>query len=215
MGTELCFTISFKEVDESSSGTETLTISAPSFAHLSICEMVSLEFDVRVLVMVWTAIGLFPPIFTLPTFISLVFFLSYCLLLIFFFAHLSIRVSAQRWTFFQYWFFAIFSVLCYFGYKGAKEFNNNYTVFYLFYVVLDFIGQIASIILVEENKDNIDGNSGQWTTYYVLQSLVFAIQLWIVCIVYNFMKNLKEISEQDLNLLRGNHPLQNVRFILV
>ena len=118
-------------------------------------------------------------------------------------------------AFFQYWFFAIFSVLCYFGYKGAKEFNNNYTIFYLFYVVLDFIGQIASIILVEENKDNIDANSGQWTSYYILQSLVFIVQLWIVCIVYNFMKDLKEISEQDLNLLRGNHPLQNVRFILV
>jgi hypothetical protein len=118
-------------------------------------------------------------------------------------------------AFFQFWFFALFSLLCYFGYKGAKEYNNNYTIFYLFYVVLDFIGQIVTLVAVEQNKDEINANNDQWNAFYVLQSLVFLIQIWIICIVYNFMRNLKEISQEDLNILRGNHPLQNVRFVLI
>ena len=86
IGISTCLVISFKALDDASSGQETLTMSAPSSWISIICLIVDLTFVVNVFVIDCTDIGLSPPTFTFPTFITLVFLLSislYGLMLIF------------------------------------------------------------------------------------------------------------------------------------
>ena len=75
IGTEENLTISFKALLLSLSGIDTLTKSPPSLTIESICLIVALVLVVSVFVIDCTDIGLSPPIFTLPTLITFVFFL--------------------------------------------------------------------------------------------------------------------------------------------
>ena len=67
MGMLVCFTICDRAFVESSSGHETLTMSAPASSRSLICFTVPAISVVRVLVMDWTDIGASPPTKTSPT----------------------------------------------------------------------------------------------------------------------------------------------------
>ena len=65
----------FRDKEDSLSGQDTLTISAPASVKSFICLIVLFTSVVKVLVIDCTDIGEFPPTSTLPIFIFLVFFL--------------------------------------------------------------------------------------------------------------------------------------------
>ena len=69
MGASAPRTISFSAAVDSSSGQETLTISAPASSSPRICASVAFTSVVGVLVIDWTAIGASPPTGTAPTWI--------------------------------------------------------------------------------------------------------------------------------------------------
>ena len=75
IGILVSLTIFFKAFVESSSGQDTLTMSAPASCNLPICFIVALVSVVSVLVMDCTEIGESPPTLMFPTFIFFVFFL--------------------------------------------------------------------------------------------------------------------------------------------
>ncbi len=68
-GTCTARTISLSATVLSTSGQETRTMSAPASSQRRIWAIVASASEVRVLVMVWTAIGASPPIGTEPTMI--------------------------------------------------------------------------------------------------------------------------------------------------
>jgi hypothetical protein len=120
------------------------------------------------------------------------------------------------YAFSRFWFYALFATLCFLGYKGAKEYKYNYTIFYMVYNIMDIIGQGILIYYVTLNKDDYQIDDNQLATYYAIQSFLFIINFWILCIVYNFIKDLKSISNDDLVFLRGGFPnLQNIQFVLI
>src|SRR6056300_968164 len=76
IGIFISLTILASEAVDSSSGHETLTISAPASSKSFICLIVPLTSVVKVLVIDCTDIGASPPTRTLPTFICLDFLLE-------------------------------------------------------------------------------------------------------------------------------------------
>ena len=68
------------------------------------------------------------------------------------------------YSLFRFWFYAFFALLCFLGYKGAKEYNRNYTSFYMIYNIMDVIGQCILIYYVTQNKSDyqIDDNILQY-----------------------------------------------------
>ena len=75
IGTFTSLTISLSAFVESSSGQDTLTISAPAFSNSIICFIVAATSVVKVLVIDCTEMTESPPTGTFPTIICLVFFL--------------------------------------------------------------------------------------------------------------------------------------------
>ena len=69
IGTSTARAISFKAADDSASGQETRTISAPAASSALTCATVAATSAVGVLVIDWTEIGAPPPTATSPTWI--------------------------------------------------------------------------------------------------------------------------------------------------
>lgn len=116
---------------------------------------------------------------------------------------------------FNFWFYGFFALLCFFGYKGAKEYNYNYTMCYMIYNILDIVAQAFLIYYVANNRSDITVDNQQLSAYYFLQGIVLFINFWILCIVYNFIKDLKNISITDLNFLKGGGPLQHIQVVWI
>ena len=116
---------------------------------------------------------------------------------------------------FNFWFYCFFAILCFLGYKGAKEYNYNYTIYYMFYNILDIIAQIFIIYYVSHNRSDMEINNEQLGVYYLLQGIFLFVNFWILCIVYNFIRDLKNVSPTDLNFLRGGGPLQNIHVVWI
>ena len=120
------------------------------------------------------------------------------------------------YSLFRFWFYAFFALLCFLGYKGAKEYNRNYTSFYMIYNIMDVIGQCILIYYVTQNKSDYQIDDNQLVGYYAIQSLILLINFWIICIVHNFIKDLKSVDENDIQFLRaGIIPMENIQFVLI
>ena len=108
--------------------------------------------------------------------------------------------------------FAIFSLFCLLGYKGAKDFNPSLIIYYLVYVLMDFCGQV--VYFYDINKaDVIDKDNRGF--FYILETLTILIHLWIIAIVCKFISNLKQLSNENINLLRGGENMNYNRYVLI
>jgi hypothetical protein len=110
------------------------------------------------------------------------------------------------------WIFIIFSLFCLLGYKGAKDFNPSLTTYYLVYVLMDFCGQ--TVYLYDINKADVIEKDNRGFVY-ILETLTILIHLWIIAIVCKFISNLKQLSNENINLLRGGENMNYNRYVLI
>ena len=99
--------------------------------------------------------------------------------------------------------FFIFLLLPYSGYKGAKEYNLSYIVFYVFYCMLLLIAKVVQFYnVIYKRYDYLDKYSHNYIIWLgVFNGLYIIIQLWILRIVLGFYNKLLRINASERNKL--------------
>lgn len=108
---------------------------------------------------------------------------------------------------YNFWYFI--PLLCaYSGYYGAKKFNNNFTLIYVFYLLFNTISRMILFIYICFNQSEIS-NFG----YFVFISFVsIVVELWILKVVYHFYKMMKEFSLIDIQRLK---EIKNLKYRVI
>jgi hypothetical protein len=85
---------------------------------------------------------------------------------------------------------SLICILPYIGYLGAKEYNKNYILFYLFYIGINIGLRIVNVALFRN-------------TYSILLSILSCgIECWLFWLVHKFYKLLSSLSFDSICVLR-------------
>jgi|SaaInlStandDraft_2_1057019.scaffolds.fasta_scaffold103973_2 hypothetical protein len=96
-------------------------------------------------------------------------------------------------------YFLIPLVFAFIGYAGAKDFDSNKVNCYLLFIALFNFFRILSWGFYIYNND--DYNNIILGSFFVF--ICFVIELWLVRIVYRFLKCLNKLSNIQLDIIRN------------
>ena len=86
---------------------------------------------------------------------------------------------------------SLLCILPYIGYLGAREYNKNYIIFYLCYIVINIALRIVNIVLFRN-------------AYSIILSIASCgIECWLFWLVHKFYKLLSSLSFDSLCVLRS------------
>ena len=109
------------------------------------------------------------------------------------------------------WFLLPF-LIAFTGFYGAKNFNINYTYVYLIYIILEITIKTSLYLYVYFTLTN-DEKSGHLFNF-ILIIISFFISIWIIDIIYKFIKSLKNLTSEQILYLR-NRGINNRRAVVV
>jgi len=115
------------------------------------------------------------------------------------------------YCFYNPWFF-IPLLMALFGYQGAFRFNANYTFIYATYVVLDLFIKTGTffhdyLALTDEDKSEHLFN-------VIIVILSALISIWIIDILYKFIKLINKLTLLELDHLRNRGiPRQRIVYV--
>jgi len=109
------------------------------------------------------------------------------------------------------WFLLPF-LIAFTGFYGAKNFNINYTYVYLIYIILEITIKTSLYLYVYFTLTN-DEKSGHLFNF-ILIIISFFISIWIIDIIYKFIKSLKILTYIQRRYLR-NRGINNRRAVVV
>lgn len=93
----------------------------------------------------------------------------------------------------------------YSGYYGAKNFNKNFTLMYVIYLLLNTLSRIFFFIYVCVNQSLVSNFN-----YFVFISVISVlIELWILNVVNHFYRLLKQFSIFEIENLRQIRHLEH------
>ena len=105
------------------------------------------------------------------------------------------------YCFYNPWFF-IPLLMAIFGYQGAKKFNANYIFVYATYVVLELFLKTVTFFIGYVNLSNDEKSEHLFNVILIILSGI--ISVWIIDILYKFIKNLNKLTLLELDHLRNN-----------
>ena len=105
------------------------------------------------------------------------------------------------YCFYNPWFF-IPLLMAIFGYQGAKKFNANYIFVYATYVVLELFLKTVTFFIGYVNLSNDEKSEHLFNVILIILSAI--ISVWIIDILYKFIKNLNKLTLLELDHLRNN-----------
>ena len=108
--------------------------------------------------------------------------------------------------------FLSFVLIAFTGFYGAKNFNINYTYVYLVYIILEITIKTSLYLYVYFTLTN-DEKSGHLFNF-ILIIISFFISIWIIDIIYKFIKSLKILTYIQRRYLR-NRGINNRRAVIV
>jgi hypothetical protein len=97
-------------------------------------------------------------------------------------------------------------IFCYFGYTGAKNFNNNYLCGYLLYNLIKFISSVVFPIILFANINFPIG-------VILFSVILMLLNVYILAFVYRFYNDLSRLTEDDKEYLRMRN--YNPMFLVV
>ena len=109
------------------------------------------------------------------------------------------------------WFLLPF-LLAFTGFYGAKTFNINYTYVYLVYIILEITIKISLYLYVYFTLTNDEKSAHLFN--FILIIISFFISIWIIDIIYKFIKSLKNLTSEQILYLR-NRGINNRRAVVV
>jgi len=99
--------------------------------------------------------------------------------------------------------FFVFLLLPYSGYKGAREYNLSYIVFYVMYCIVLFIARVVQFYnVIYKRYDYLDKYSHNYIIWLgVFNGFYIIIQFWILKIVIGFYNKLLRLNASERNKL--------------
>ena len=109
------------------------------------------------------------------------------------------------------WFLLPF-LIAFTGFYGAKNFNINYTYVYLIYIILEITIKTSLYLYVYFTLTNDEKSNHLFDFILIIISLL--ISIWIIDIIYKFIKSLKILTYIQRRYLR-NRGINNRRAVVV
>ena len=104
------------------------------------------------------------------------------------------------YCFYNPWFF-IPLLMAIFGYQGAKKFNANYIFVYATYVVLELFLKTVTFFIGYVNLSNDEKSEHLFNVILIILSGI--ISVWIIDILYKFIKLINKLTLLELDHLRN------------
>ena len=102
------------------------------------------------------------------------------------------------YCFYNPWFF-IPLLMAIFGYQGAKKFNANYIFVYATYVVLELFLKTVTFFIGYVNLSNDEKSEHLFNVILIILSAI--ISVWIIDILYKFIKLINKLTLLELDHL--------------
>ena len=110
-------------------------------------------------------------------------------------------------------YFLIPLCLAFSGYYGAKTYNKTYTTLYMVYILLNSFIRFGVFMYIFNNLD-ISERSQHWFDF-MLVLISCLISLWVSKIIYMFNKIVKELTRDELQLLKQDRVTTQSRIVML
>jgi hypothetical protein len=90
------------------------------------------------------------------------------------------------------------------GYLGTKWFNKNLIIFYLFYIVFNFIFRVVNFSWLLSQSYELHTNA----SFVVLSIILYIFEILIIILVCRFLNLLKDLLDSEIKFLRTDFNTQ-------
>ena len=90
------------------------------------------------------------------------------------------------------------------GYFGTKWFHKNLIIFYLIYIVFNFIFRVVNYSWLLSQSNELHTNA----SFVVLSIILYIFEIFIIVLVCRFLNLLKDLLESEIKYLRNDSKIQ-------